>query len=94
MYEKTINCGALPDNDIKNIPFGSTYSKILSISGTAYSVQGHSVAIPTAWKVSRNNPVFTAVQVYVVEGNIRFNTYSDMSTYYTKSEVTVHYIKD
>ena len=97
MYEKTINCGALPDNDIKDIPFGSTYSKILSVIGTAYSIQGnvtYSTTIPSAWRVSRSSPNFTAVQVYVVEGNIRLNTFSDMSTFYTNSEVTVRYIKD
>lgn len=94
MYEKTVNCGALPDNDIKDIPFSSTYSKILSVSGTAYSVQGHSVAIPSAWKVHRGDNTLTAVLVYVFEENIRFYTFSDMSTYYTKSEVTVRYIKD
>ena len=94
MYEKTFNCGALPDNDIKNIPFGSTYSKILSISGIAYSVEGHSTAIPAAWKESRGANTLTAVLVYVSEGNVRINTWSNMSTFYTKSEVTVRYIKD
>lgn len=93
IYEKTVNCGALPDNNIKNTPFGSTYSKILSISGTAYSVQGYSVAIPYTWKESRASNTLTGVLVYVVQGNIRFNTFSDMSTY-TNSEVTVRYIKD
>lgn len=94
MYEKTFNCGALPDNDIKNIPFGSTYSKIVSISGMAYSVRGHSTAIPSAWKESRTSNTLTACFVYVAEGNVRLNTYTDMSTFYTKSEVTVRYIKD
>ena len=94
MYEKTVNCGALPDNEIKNIPFGSTYSKILSISGTAHSYHGYSLAIPAAWKENRGANTLTACLVYVAEGNIRINTYSDMSTFYTKSEVTVRYIKD
>ena len=94
MYEKTFNCGALPDNDIKETPFGSTYSKILSISGTAYSTGGHTVAIPAAWKESREANTLTAVLVYVFEGNVRINAWSNMSTFYTKSEVTVRYIKD
>ena len=94
MYEKTFNCGALPDNDIKETPFGSTYSKILSISGIAYSVRGHSTVIPAAWKENRGSNTLTAVLVYVAEGNIRLNTFSDMSTFYTNSEVTVRYIKD
>lgn len=94
MYEKTFNCGALPDNDVKNIPFNSTYSKILSISGIAYSIQGHSTAIPAAWKVDRKLNTLTAVLVYVAEGNVRINTFSDMSDFYTTSEVTVRYIKD
>lgn len=94
MYEKTFNCGALPDNSIKNIPFGSTYSKVLSISGMAYSVEGHSTAIPSAWKESRLSNTLTGVMVYVAEGSVKLNTYSDMSTFYTKSEVTVRYIKD
>lgn len=95
MYEKTVNCGAFPDNDIKNIPFGSTYSKIVSISGIAYSVKGHSTAIPCAWKETRTSNNLSAVMVYVAEGNVRLNTFSsDMSTFYTNSEVTVRYIKD
>ena len=94
MYEKTVNCGALPDNSIKNIPFNSTYSKILSISGIAYSVHGHSVGIPAAWKENRVSNALTACFVYVAEGQVRLNTFSDMSTFYTKSEVTVRYIKD
>ena len=94
MYEKTVNCGALPDNVAKGIPFGSTYSKILSISGIAYSAEGHSTVIPAAWKESRGANTLTAVLVYVAEGNVRINTWSNMSTFYTKSEVTVRYIKD
>lgn len=94
MYEKTVNCGALPDNDVKSIPFGSTYSKVLSISGMTYSAQGHSVSIPAAWKESRASTTFTSCFVYVFKGEVRINTFSDMSTYYTKSEVTVRYIKD
>lgn len=94
MYEKTFNCGALPDNDIKEIPFGSTYSKILSISGIAYSVQGHSTAIPAAWKGSRGSNTLTSCLIYVAEGNVKLNTFSNMSTFYTNSEVTVRYIKD
>lgn len=93
MYEKTFNCGALPNNNTKDTPFGSTYSKILSISGVAYSTQGYSVAIPYTWRESRSSNNLTGVLVYVVQGNIRFNTFSDMSTY-TNSEVTVRYIKD
>ena len=92
MYEKTVNCGALPDNKIKDIPFGSTYSKILSVSGTIYSVLGHSVAIPAAWK--DESKTLTSCYVYTFEGNIRLATFSNMSDYYTKSEVTVRYIKD
>ena len=94
MYEKTVNCGALPNNKIKDIPFGSTYSKILSISGIIYSVEGHSVAIPAAWKAGTGSNTFTSAYVYVFEGSIRLSTFSDMSTFYTKSEVTVRYIKD
>lgn len=93
MYEKTVNCGALPDNQIKHIPFGSTYSKVLSISGMAYSAQGHYISIPATWKSNTNT--LTACFVYVINGEIRLNTYSsDISTFYTNSEVTVRYIKD
>ena len=94
MYEKTFNCGALPDNEIKHIPFGSTYSKILSISGIAYSDQGYFTAIPAAWKESRTSNTFTSCFVYVANGEVRFHAFSDMSTFYTNSEVTVRYIKD
>ena len=96
MYEKTVDCGALKDNAYTDIPLGSTYSKIVSISGMMYhqvtsGYDAHSVAIPCVWM---DEGKFTGIQLYMYRDKIRIRSFSNVSTFYTKSEVTVRYIKD
>lgn len=85
LYEKTIDCGALPNATTKSVAHGiSNIDKILDVKGIAIR-SGAFKPIPYIWNTTHIDVEATDVYVYL-------NTSSDMSSY-TNTYVTVRYTK-
>lgn len=94
LYQKTINFGEMPSAIGKNVPHGiSNLGIIVSYKAITYTptdlATGYQSPIPTgAWKVSTDG---NAMEIYVLNGNIRITTTADWSGWY--AYVTLQYTK-
>lgn len=88
LYEKTVSCGALPNNDHKYVAHGITnLAKIVEIKGTALS-STFKMPLPHI-----NVSAITGCVAVAVQGdNIRITTGQDQSNM-TESYVTIRYTK-
>lgn len=87
LYEKTVNCGALPNTTSKTVSHDiANISKIVEIKG--YATNG-TLYLPLPFAGSS---VTTGVSVYVNTSNITFETGMDRSNF-TESYVTLRYTK-
>lgn len=90
VYQKTVDCGALPNNTLKTVAHNiSNMDRCISISGYAYAYQ-----VPEFIPLPFTTPSGTQ---YIVEikcnlSDIKINTKYNMSEY-TESYVTIQYTK-
>lgn len=89
LYEKTIECGSLPDNGsllIKHKINNLDLKKIKSISGFAKNPSGKFIEIPDAKELE------LSVYIYIDKTYVSIITTKDFSEY-TESYVTIRYYK-
>lgn len=86
IYEKVVECGALPNTASKSIPTGiSNLDKVLGVvKGMAY-YSTYSIPLPYA-------DMPDSVTVYMNGSNVVIKTATDRSAY-TQSHVVLHYLK-
>jgi len=90
LYEKTVDCGALPNNGTKNVNHNiANLKRIINFSGCAYRSVGDIVNIPLPY-VGNNSNLNTVL--YVGSTIIGITTFSDRSAF-TESYVTLQYTK-
>ena len=90
LYEKTISCGALPNNTTNNVNHGiANLKRVVSVSGYAYRGSGDVVNIPLPY-VGNDSSLNT--ELYVGSASIGIVTFSDRSSF-TESYVTLRYTK-
>ena len=90
LYEKTIDCGALPNNDTKNVNHNiANLKRIVDFSGSAYRSVGDIVNIPLPYVGNNSN---LNIVLYVSSTSIGIATFSDRSNF-TESYVTIQYTK-
>lgn len=88
LYEKTVDCGALPNNDSKQVAHGITnIDKIVNFVGIAYAMSS-GTAIQLAYPSS--NSTF-AIDMSVNNTNIVFLTFTDRTSF--NGYVTIRYTK-
>ena len=87
LYEKTISCGALPNNTTKMINHGITnLDTVVGIEGVYYG-PGVAGPLPLAYPTVQNS-----IGVYVLNTQIGIRTGTDYSSY-PNSYITLRYIK-
>lgn len=94
IYQKTVDCGALPNNDGKSVAHNITnIDKFISLNGIASQSDGYSVPLAG---VSNTNAVTTNTDTNVAlnanKTNIFIKTFYNMSSY-VQSYVTLQYTK-
>lgn len=88
LYKKTINFGALPNTNTKNVNHNiSNLSKIIEISG-ATNDGSNTLPIPYI----NSNQLSSSVQIIVTSTQISIRTAANLSSY-TDTYVTIKYIK-
>ena len=94
LYQKTISCGALPNNTITRLSHGiSNLAKVIDIQGRSESTTSSpaikGINIPYAGDSSTaKNPV----ECWVEPTNLVLRTYMDLSSF-TNTYVTIRYTK-
>lgn len=88
LYEKTIDCGALPNNTTKNVAHGiSDMDYAVVISGSAKN-PNNGIRIPLPYVYGNTR----CLQTYIDATNIKLISTENMSGY-TQSYVTIQYTK-
>ena len=88
IYEKTVDCGALPNATSKNIPHGITnIDKVISASGFAYYTDSATLLLPFVHTTASSQ-----VMLSVSSTDIIITTGADQSAY-TTTYVTIRYTK-
>lgn len=88
IYEKTVNCGTLPNGTSKTVAHNiSNLGNIVSIKGIAYETNGNTLPMPY---LNADNFNYT-VQLEVNSTNIVFNTKIDFTAY--TGFITIQYTK-
>lgn len=92
IYQKTINCGALPNNTVKEVAHDiSNLDKVINYSGFAMGATMASVGwIPLPLVMT--NAVGNQVMLVINSTKIRIGSSTDKSSY-TQSYVTIQYTK-
>ena len=88
IYQKTIDCGALPNNTLKRVAHGiSNIDAIIKVSGSAYNDNHNGFSIP----IAENNSNYS---IYVDKDgdDIRIQTAADRSSV-NHSYITIQYTK-
>ena len=90
LYQKTVDCGYLPNRTTKNVSFGvNNIDKILYVNGIAYySSGGHSLPLPYCDDASYTGNILVDANS---NGTIRLICQADRSAYY--GYVTIRYTK-
>lgn len=87
IYQKTIACGALPNNTTKNVTHGiSSLYRVLHVDGYTYN-SGTQVTLPIPYSATTTNDLLS---VTTNNTNIIIVTNADKSAY-TETYVTLHY---
>lgn len=87
LYEKTIDCGGLPNNTYKTVNHGITYREIISFSGTAYRAGEANL---TSITLPCTNPY--AIGLTMRLSDLLISVSGDASSM-TQSYVTIRYTK-
>lgn len=89
LYQKTINCGALPNNTVKTVAHSiSNLDYIIGWSGTASQSTGIYIEFPYVNIITLGN----SCNVWIDKTDISIETASDLR-HYTKSYITIQYTK-
>ena len=91
LYQKTVDCGALPNNTTKTVAHGiSDVDRIVELKGTAYSTtNGYTLPLED---IDGGAGINSAIRLYANVTNIYLDTKKDQSTY-NKTLVTIQYTK-
>ena len=90
LYEKTIDCGALPNNTTKTVSYNvSNVEKITYIEGVGIASNGGAIPIPFVDDASKNADMLCDVSV--PNANIRFISRGDKSAF--NGYITLRYTK-
>lgn len=90
LYEKTVDCGALPNNSSKQVAHGITnIDKIVNVTGIAYSTS-LGTALQLAYPQKSSNSDYV-VEMSVNATNIDISTFRDRTSF--NGYVTVRYTK-
>lgn len=90
LYEKTIDCGALPNTNTKAIAFDNSNFKIIDFKGYAHnSVSGNTLCLPYPNSISIQNQI----GIYISTSSINIQTGGNLSAY-DVSYITVRYTKN
>lgn len=90
LYQKTVDCGALPNNNNKSIPYNiNNVERFVYVEGVYYDTSDPKLAgfLPKVHSVNINQQVFLDTR----NGNIFLSAASDQSSY--SSYVTLRYTK-
>lgn len=88
IYEKTIDCGALPNTTSKTVNHGIVnLDRIISIDGISKDSSLNNIMFPHI-----NTTGAASTSLYVTSTTIVIRTFSDMTTY-TSTYVTLRYLK-
>ena len=87
IYQKTINCGTLPNTTSKDISLGFTIGTLIDLKGFCYSSSGTTFPVPLAQSNSDN------ILIWLLSGkqSLRIKTESDRSAY--TCYATLYYTK-
>lgn len=94
VYEKTIDCGALPNNTSKTIPTGiDNIEKVVKVTGYSNNPTGNN-SLPLPYFNINNNTVGTAIEMYYSGSNnsIYIRSNANVSTF-SNTIVTLLYTK-
>ena len=91
LYQKTVDCGALPDATEKSVAHGiSNVKRIISFSGSAFrSSDSENIPVPTVYA---NNNLTSLVKLSADATNVKMRTTGNQSAY-SESYVTLQYTK-
>lgn len=90
LYQKTINCGALPNTNTKPIPFDNSNLKIIEYKGYAHNTNsGNTLCLPYPNSISIQNQI----GIYISTSFINIQTGGNLSAY-DVSYITVRYTKN
>ena len=99
LYQKTISCGALPNNDVKNVNVGTTGITVVKMFGIAIRAGQYDLPLPYTGVDASSNPTDTSVRereiaLHYAESlnQIVIRTYTDRSAW-TNTYVTIQYTK-
>ena len=90
IYKKTLDCGTLPNNTTKDIPYNiSDFSRLLKLEGYTYSsTNNQSFSIPHVSSLTIDN----SIGAWIEGSNLRVRTGADRSSY-TETNITLYYTK-
>ncbi len=91
-YFKTIDCGALPNNDVKTVDSGLTNVNVYKIEGVAIRDSDKTV-FPIPYVVSDNVQYQVSISFNNASGVITLSTGSDRSAF-THTYITLYYTKE
>ena len=91
-YFKTIDCGALPNADVKTVDSGLTNVNVYKIEGVAIRESDKTV-FPIPYAVTDNVQYQASVSFNITNGSITLATGSDRSAF-TKTYITLYYTKE
>ena len=99
LYQKTIDCGALPNNDVKNVNVGVTGITVVKMSGIAIREGQYDLPLPYTGVDASSSPTDTSVRereiaLHYAESlnQLVIRTYTDRSAW-TNTYVTIQYTK-
>lgn len=83
LYQKSINCGTMPNETTKKVAHGiSNLGKVVSIEGTAQRTSGYTSFIPKVSDTVPSGGISNQIGLYVSSTDIEFDgRYGDHSTY-------------
>ena len=100
LYQKTISCGALPNNTVKNVDVGTSDIIIVSMKGIAINPNNYDLPLPYTGLDASASPTDTSVRereiaIHYSEPlhSIIIRTYTDRSNW-TTTYITIQYTKN
>lgn len=100
LYQKTINCGALPNNTVKNVDVGTSDIIVVSMKGIAINPNNYDLPLPYTGLDASASPTDTSVRereiaIHYSESlhSIIIRTYTDRSNW-TTTYITIQYTKN
>ena len=100
LYQKTISCGALPNNTVKNVDVGTSDIIVVNMKGIAINPNNYDLPLPYTGLDASASPTDTSVRereiaIHYSEPlhSIIIRTYTDRSNW-TATYITIQYTKN